>query len=218
MAATGRTYSDLLGIVCSVGCAIHCAATPVLLAVLPTMTSVRWLANPLFHQIVAVVCGVLAMAAFLPGYLRHRAWKVPALAMVGMAWLLTAAFVLPDRCCQVALPEVEELHATASHLKGPIRLVSVRHEESADEGLVVASSSASSQCDCSHEHAWEHPHAGSGWVSVAELQAWIGQAAAQKVIASQPWMSPLGGLFLVVAHVLNLRGTRRHGSPCGCGV
>ncbi len=67
-----RLGKDWLGVACSVGCAIHCAAMPVLLSILPSLTAVRWMADPLFHQVVAVLCAAIVALAILPAWRKHR--------------------------------------------------------------------------------------------------------------------------------------------------
>jgi hypothetical protein len=74
---------------------------PILLSILPSVSSVKWLADPLFHQVVAGICGVIVIRAIVPGFRIHRDWRVAALASSGVALLLIAAFVLPDECCAI---------------------------------------------------------------------------------------------------------------------
>ena len=93
---------DWLGVVCSVGCAVHCAAMPIVVATLPSLTSIQWLADPLFHQLMAVICGLLVIRAILPGYQQHRDNRVVLCSGFGMLLLFVAAFILPDSCCSTA--------------------------------------------------------------------------------------------------------------------
>ncbi len=91
--------ADVFGVLCSLGCAIHCAATPLMLTVLPSVTTMRVLADPLFHQAVAMVCGILVVRAILPGFRSHRSKLVLSAAAIGLFCLFAAAFVLPEECC-----------------------------------------------------------------------------------------------------------------------
>ncbi|WP_146513055.1 MerC domain-containing protein [Rubripirellula amarantea] len=95
---TGQS-TDRLGILLSLACAIHCLCLPFLLAALPWMTSVRFLANPVVHQLAAVACTVIIFRAIWPGLKRGNDATVEILAATGLALLLAAAFVLPAACC-----------------------------------------------------------------------------------------------------------------------
>ena len=64
-------WRDSLGIVASFACAIHCAAMPFIVSDLPS-TDLSWLTSEGFHQGMAIVCILIGMAAFLPGWQRHR--------------------------------------------------------------------------------------------------------------------------------------------------
>jgi hypothetical protein len=89
----GREPSDTLGQVLSAVCAVHCVATPFVLALLPSLGSVVGGAHPLLF---ALVLGV-AVWAFIPGYRCHRRLEVPALAAGGLTLLGVAAFLFHDR-------------------------------------------------------------------------------------------------------------------------
>ncbi len=97
---------DLLGVACSLGCAIHCAAMPVLASFLPVFTSNTLLSDPLLHQVLALVCTVLVARSIVAGYLSHRKRSVAAAATVGVTLLLVTAFVLPHYCASSPGPAV----------------------------------------------------------------------------------------------------------------
>jgi hypothetical protein len=88
----GQEPSDTLGQVLSAVCAVHCVATPVVLALLPSAASVLGGAHPVLF---ALVLGV-ALWAFLPGYRCHHRLAIPALAAGGLAFLGLAAFLFHE--------------------------------------------------------------------------------------------------------------------------
>ena len=70
--ATGPSaWQDSIGIVASVGCAIHCAAMPFVIAYLPAL-GLSFLADEAFHQWMALFCFLIAIAAFVPGIRKHE--------------------------------------------------------------------------------------------------------------------------------------------------
>jgi hypothetical protein len=97
-------WKDRLGIFASVACAVHCAATPVLLATLPALTFTEWMASPLFHQVIAVGCCALVASAIWPAFMKFRDYRILSLSSAGLGLILMAAFVLPDTCCTQAIP------------------------------------------------------------------------------------------------------------------
>ncbi len=234
---------DWFGVLCSFGCAIHCAAMPLLIATLPSLTSIQWLADPLFHQVVAVLCGVLVVRAILPGFQVHRDQRVVALAGIGMALLFVAAFVLPDACCSgisntanlessaptTATAKIETSYISSKIASSKIVLVSVRESWAAKFGTVDNRATEDHCVTCTHDHnheatcdhnltgghlksgaceeaACEHPSTLSRpLLSAVELESRLGPALAHPLIAAQPYLSPLGGVFLILAHVLNIR-------------
>ncbi|MEO9591829.1 MerC domain-containing protein [Rhodopirellula bahusiensis] len=68
---TVSTWRDWIGIVASIGCAIHCAAMPFVIAFLPAL-GLSFLADESFHQWMALACFLFAIAAFVPGFRKHR--------------------------------------------------------------------------------------------------------------------------------------------------
>ena len=111
------TWRDWLGIVASVGCAIHCAAMPFVIAYLPAL-GLRFLADEAFHQWMALICFLIAVAAFVPGIRKHGNWLPVAIGAVGLAFISFAAFGLAGECCpscevasatQVGLPTNTEI-------------------------------------------------------------------------------------------------------------
>ena len=176
------SWKDRIGIAASALCAVHCAATPVLLACLPTLQFTEWMASPEFHQVAAIICVSLVSISIWPAFHRHRDYRVLGLSTTGLALILGAAFLLPDSCCSTE--------------SGSPR---------------IAFTSTNSHDHSGHDHSG-HDHSGhdhtSGIASTLESAAndiafsGMGTAVFAKV---QPWMTPVGGLLLIAAHFLNLR-------------
>ncbi len=188
------SWKDKIGIAASALCAVHCAATPILLASLPTLQFTEWMASPEFHQIAAIICVSLVSISIWPAFHRHRDYRVLGLSTTGLALILGAAFLLPDSCCSTE--------------SGSAR---------------IAFTSTNSHDHSGHDHAG-HDHTGhdhtSGIASTLESGAsdmafsGTGTAVFAKV---QPWMTPLGGLLLIAAHFLNLRrGFKVCQARCDC--
>lgn len=91
-------WADWAGIVASIGCAIHCAAMPLVLAYLPAF-GLSWLADEGFHQWMAMICFVLAAIAFAPGWWRHRSLVPAGVGLLGLALITGTAFFATDVCC-----------------------------------------------------------------------------------------------------------------------
>ena len=154
--------SDVLGIVCSAGCAAHCAAMPVVASAAP-MVGMGWLAGSLVHQIVAALCCFFVVKAIIPGWRRHQDRMIAFCVGLGLSLLLLSAFIFPDPCCE-----------PTSILGGWI-------------GIPV--------------------------LSVGQLELWIGQVSTRYVLLIQPYMTPIGGVLLIAAHLMNLDWMRRYSRP-----
>jgi MerC mercury resistance protein len=173
MEKSGNQWKDSLGILASVACAIHCAATPILLAFLPALSFTEWMASPRFHQIAALVCVGMVSLAIWPAFVKFRDYRVLSLSTAGLALLISAAFFLPDECCSRPLGQ-------------SAKLASDDHNHAPGEA---------------HVHT---AHAGSTYTA-----SLVGPELLSLV---QPWMTPLGGLLLVIAHGFNLRRPVRRSS------
>ena len=214
----GTKKADWIGILCSIGCAIHCAAMPILLSILPSVSSVKWLADPLFHQVVAGICGVIVIRAIIPGFRIHRDWRVAALASSGIALLLIAAFVLPDECC--AIPA-----KTAQIKPFGEKIVLVSADDKATTTGVQKVNDHSGHDHSGHDHA-NHSHTshndsseiceedccaeqsptwGRTLLTSHQIRSALSPKSADFFFSIQPFITPLGGLMLVLAHVLNIR-------------
>ncbi len=80
---------DRIGVVASVLCAIHCAATPLLLVFLPVFGKV-W-SHPASHWIMALLVVPLAAVTVATGYKRHRRKWVIVSCLLGIGFVLTGA-------------------------------------------------------------------------------------------------------------------------------
>lgn len=168
--------ADWAGMVASIGCAIHCAAMPLVLAYLPTF-GLGWLAGEGFHRWMAVVCFLFAAAAFVPGWRKHRSFLPAVWAAMGLALLTMAAFGMEDSCCASCAPSES-----------------------------VASTTTDADCAtcATNEHAVGESNEGDG-TTVAGFSL-------------TPFVTPLGGLLLVVGHILNHRKSCRcQGNTCCLG-
>ena len=92
------TWKDWMGIVASVGCAIHCAAMPFVIAYLPAL-GLSFLADEAFHKWMALVCFLIAIVAFIPGIRKHRNWIPVSIGAIGLVFITFAAFGLAGECC-----------------------------------------------------------------------------------------------------------------------
>lgn len=174
----------------SIGCAIHCAAMPLVIASLPAW-GLSFLADEAFHQWMAVVCIALALAAFVPGWQRHRRLWPVAIGGVGLALICGAAFGLAGDCCPSCPSEAA--------LTGAAAAVSPGCGEGCCESASGHDSGAVSQVPAAQQST-------PTWAGLAPppLTAFLTRMA--------PWLTPLGGLFLVAAHLLN----HRFGCLPGC--
>lgn len=180
------TWKDWMGIVASVGCAIHCAAMPFVIAYLPAL-GLSFLADEAFHKWMALVCFLIAIVAFIPGIRKHRNWIPVSIGAVGLAFITFAAFGLAGECCS----------SCSAASATPVG-------EFSDS---IAADTACAECDdCEHCQS----------LAVVETTAAgpsVGADSEKDLLARlAPWITPFGGLLLVSAHLLN----RRYGCLCGC--
>jgi hypothetical protein len=200
---------DWMGVLCSFGCAIHCAAMPVLFATLPSLTSLRWLGDPLFHQMVAVSCGILVARAIVPGYRGHRDSRVVTLAGIGLGMLFIAAFILPDTCCS----DLVESNTVSPNAYRSHKIVLVSSNGATNEKALsklgsfnqldkppIKHSEVCESGNCSHAAKLSRT-----LLTGVELEEQLGKTYARTLIQAQPYLSPIGGMFLIVAHILNIR-------------
>jgi MerC mercury resistance protein len=82
---------DMVGMVVSAACVVHCVAMPLVLGLLPAF-GLGFLARDGFHQALSVVVLVTALGAFVPGFRTHRQGRIPLIGFLGAALLGFAAF------------------------------------------------------------------------------------------------------------------------------
>lgn len=184
--AEANPWADWLGLVASVGCAIHCAAMPFVVAFLP-MLGMSFLADSLFHKVMVGVCTLLAVAAFIPGYRRHRRFWPMITAGAGLCLISVAAFALEGNCCAICASQQESAPSATT--------VSVIGDDPLEASCV---DSACGCCDSTAENA----------TSVSPVT----ESEVSPSLAFIPWITPLGGLLLILAHYTN----RRFSCRCDC--
>jgi MerC mercury resistance protein len=172
--ARTRCWSDIAGVVASCACAVHCAAMPIILTYLPAMR-LSWLGDHRFHQWLAGNCALLAFAAFIPGYRRHRRLSPMLLGAAGTGLLVWAAFGMPTDCC----PACEAVR-TRNHLSG----------DNSRKTILLES-------ECEYGSNSDRAPAGS-----AALEGSLSDVSG---VSFANWLTPFGGGLLVVGHLINAR-------------
>ena len=185
----------MIGVVASIACAIHCAAMPFIVGFLPAL-GLSFLADDSFHKVMVGVCSLVAASAFIPGLRRHGRLLPIMVASVGLGMISIAAFALEGECCPSC-----ELNAST-----PVTEVQLGAEACCE--LTASTSVTEVQLDA--EACCEHCVAKPNKPIVANAQA---KTTDTSIVSSFfPWITPLGGLLLVTAHLTN----RRFSCLCGC--
>lgn len=87
-----RANIDLLGMMVSIACAIHCAMFPILVT-LGTLGALSFLTNPLFEPVVIGLSCVVALVSLLPTYFKHRHHVIPLIVMsIGLCLVIASLF------------------------------------------------------------------------------------------------------------------------------
>ena len=173
------SWSDLLGVIASIGCAIHCAAMPMVVSYLP-LFGLEFLADESFHRWMAVICFVIALAAFVPGWRKHRKLVPAAVGAYGLGVISATAFFSTD-CCS----SCESL------------LV-------ADRPVLEASDPNACTESCCQQPDIESQNLATG------SDATLSQTPGQFLQAGFTlWLTPLGGFLLITGHLLNHRSKCR---------
>ena len=175
------TWADWTGLAASIACGIHCAAMPLLLSYLPSF-GLSWLAHEGFHQWMTVACFLFAAAAFVPGWRKHKS-LVPAFSgVIGITLLSLSAFVFGDECCAAAAQNQGSQSAACTD-------AACTDAACADAACTDAACTA-----CSEEEIGQSPEVSTQY----------------QFATFTNWLSPLGGLFLVIGHIAN------HRKNCTC--
>ena len=224
--ATGpswSSWSDWAGMVASIGCAIHCAAMPFVIAYLP-MLGLSFLADEAFHKWMAVGCFAIALTAFVPGFRKHGRLLPVIIGSVGLVMISIAAFGLAGECCAAC----ESKAASAAWSSSNLSVASVPSDaqpactdgccphcaSEATDGGDAAASSTTAVARVSVEASVVKEPVTKPSVDRFALAAlpMVTPASSQILTRLAPWLTPLGGIVLVIAHLLN----RRYGCLCGC--
>jgi len=192
------TWADWTGLAASIACGIHCAAMPLLLSYLPSF-GLSWLAHEGFHQWMTVVCFVFAASAFVPGWRKHKS-LVPAFSgVIGITLLSLSAFVFGDECCAAA---------TGSQLAQNATCTDATCTDAA------CTDAACTDAACTDAACTDAACTDAACTDAACSEQKSGQATdIQKgfqFASFTNWLSPLGGLFLVIGHIAN------HRKNCTC--
>ena len=173
------SWSDLLGVIASIGCAIHCAAMPMVVSYLP-LFGLEFLADESFHRWMAVICFVIALAAFVPGWRKHRKLVPAAVGAFGLGVISATAFFSTDCCssCESLL--------------------------FADRPVLEASDPNACTESCCQQPDIESQNLATG------SDATLSQTPGQFLQAGFTlWLTPLGGFLLITGHLLNHRSKCR---------
>ncbi|GAA5505435.1 MerC domain-containing protein [Novipirellula caenicola] len=176
-------WRDWIGVVASVGCAIHCAAMPFVIGYLPLL-GLSFLADEAFHRWMALACFLIAIAAFIPGFRTHKRLLPGAIAVIGLVLISGAAFGMTGDCCAAC--------------------------ESGGNLTVVGSSVVCTEACCEHCTTGLATLPPTNLVDVTASETQLSSLLPLDAFGS--WITPIGGLLLVTAHLLN----RRYGCLCGC--
>lgn len=114
MIKNGLSGTDLFGITASTICAVHCIATPVAMAVLPSIAGEAW-ESPLAHQLCAGAVTLFCLMAAIQGYKKHADWRPLAPLALGLLLVISSTFFLPE--------SLHELYETPILCAGSFALV-----------------------------------------------------------------------------------------------
>lgn len=91
---TSTRFADRFGFAASMLCAIHCAALPLVIALLPSLGLGFWLDQGL-EQGFVVFASLLGLSTVVLGYRRHRAVRALWLLLPGLGVLWLAVLYAP---------------------------------------------------------------------------------------------------------------------------
>ena len=182
------TWADWTGLAASIACGIHCAAMPLLLSYLPSF-GLSWLAHEGFHQWMTVACFLFAAAAFVPGWRKHKS-LVPAFSgVIGITLLSLSAFVFGDECCAAAAQNQGSQSAACTDAACADAACA---DAACTDAACTDAACADAACTaCSEEEIGQSPEVSTQY----------------QFATFTNWLSPLGGLFLVIGHIANHRKT-----------
>jgi len=182
--------ADRLGVAASVLCAIHCGLAPVLLLTLPAFGKV-W-AHPASHALVAILIVPLAIFSIRRGFQGHRRRWVALVAGVGISCVLIGA-ILPALTPKKSIPTANQ--------EGVVEVAAL--ETCSEEG-----------CPAGYETGSEGDTTASalGCVDHCCPSAQVSETGEVSLhIPPAAFVTTLGGVFLIIAHLGNLIGCRHCG-------
>ena len=192
------SWRDMVGVAASVSCAVHCALMPVLIGYLPVL-GLEFLADEAFHQWMVLVCLVIALTAFIPGWRKHKRLLPATVGSMGLGLVAFGAFAVADSCCGAA-GAAQGGVVTADGSDGVCLDSCCAETELAP---CCADSEADTCCaDAEADAGSVTTHAGIGTAASAFIAGVLPSSVAK-------WITPLGGLFLIAGHLLNHRWTCR---------
>ena len=216
-ATTTQAYRDWLGVAASVLCAIHCAAMPFVIGFLPLL-GLSFLADPAFHQWMVGICLALALLAFIPGWRRHHKLAPGLIGIVGLSLISLAAFAGPDECCPTPCEETTALAASEDEATCAESCCAPGEESTPPaETALAATTEEEAACteSCCAPGEESTPPVETVLAAATEEEAACTESCCPAdTTVDQPstagftsfmWliMTPLGGVFLVAAHLCN---------------
>jgi hypothetical protein len=88
-------WVDSMGACISLGCALHCAAIPILFGVFP-LIGLGFLLHDTFERILLTLSVVLALASLSLGYRLHRRWSGLLILVSGLSLIVIGRNFVPD--------------------------------------------------------------------------------------------------------------------------
>ncbi len=85
--------ADRLAITLSTVCMIHCLVLPIILILLPTLTSITFFSDERFHTWLLYVVIPISAFALVSGYFHHRNLFVVLVTSIGISILVLTAFL-----------------------------------------------------------------------------------------------------------------------------
>ena len=191
---------DRIGVVASVLCAIHCAATPLLLVFLPVFGKV-W-SHPASHWIMALLVVPLAAVTVATGYKRHRRKWVIVSCLLGIGFVLTGAAAPGFESSSGNLGKESSAPMVTGNTEGAMVGECTESESFAEceEGECETVS------ECSESAMVNAPGPGEeGCVDVCcpSIQA-DAEGGWRIHVPLASVLTTIGGLFLIVTHIGNL--------------
>lgn len=96
LSAADDNALDRIGVIASCVCAVHCAATPFLLALLP-LFGLGVVADPRTEWVLVIVSSVLGISSLLPAYIgKHQKTRPLVVFAIGLALIFFARVSFED--------------------------------------------------------------------------------------------------------------------------